>query len=125
MRIEQPGLRPRRGVSFEGCHNGSKVKTFIVLSSSEVAKRQDGWLTGRQIAWLTGLSYGSLLSLLPKWTRWKYVERKKFRLLNSPQTAYGYKLDRGFEYLAAHEDRIPWERYEREMAEDRERRGYL
>ena len=82
-------------------------------------------MTARQLAFYGGLSYDSLLSLLPKWARWRYVRRQKFPLLNSPQRAYGYKLaDRGWDYVAAHEHEIPWERFENEMEKDRKARGY-
>jgi len=124
IKIYQPGLK-RRDISFKGKFNASKAKCFLMLAYSAAAWEQEGWLTARQLAWLTGLSYASLMALLPKWKTWRYLERQRFPLQNSPRRVFCYRLaEKGHGYLKRHEHSMPLDRYESEMEADRKTRGY-
>ena len=126
MRIIQPGIKVRERAHFVVKFNSTKVKALMVLSSEdyEWVRSQGGWLTARQLSWLTGVSYASLLTLLLRWNKWQYVQRKKFPLANRCLDVWCYHItNRGLNYLEFNSDIIPFERYEAEMVEDRIKRG--
>ena len=126
IKIWQPGLK-RRIARFGGRFNSSKAKTFLILAYSETAQEQEGWLSARQLAWLTGVSYGSLLVLLRRnWLRYGYLISAKARPVNSSRIVYCYRLSaKGHGYLKRNEARMPLDRYESEMESDRRARGYI
>lgn len=127
LRIVQPGIRVRQ-VRFEGKFNASKVKSLMVLASDEYewTKNQKGWLTTRQLVWLTGLPYSSLSKLLPKWAKWQYVHQRKSHLVNSFRIVNIYHIaEKGELYLMKHDGCIPFDRYAAEMEAERLAKGYL
>lgn len=125
VRIYQPGLR-RREARFGGKFNSTKGKVFLILAYSDTATSQEGWLTARQLAWLTGVSYGSLLVLLRKWAYWGYLSSMKLPLVNSARRVYCYRLaSKGYKYLKRNQARMPLDRYESEMESDRREKGYI
>ena len=96
-------------------HNASKCKCLLVLMYSQTAKQQKGWLTARQLHLLTGISYGSILASLPKWVKWRILERRK-ALLNNGDTVYSYSAVRkGIRWFFRHQWRMPMDRYLAEM----------
>ncbi|GAI99814.1 unnamed protein product, partial [marine sediment metagenome] len=53
----------------QGKYGRSKAKCFTVLSDGR-------WYTAKQLCILTGISYPSLGSALPRWERFDYVSRE-------------------------------------------------
>ncbi|OGN91988.1 MAG: hypothetical protein A2Z75_05325 [Chloroflexi bacterium RBG_13_50_10] len=108
-------VREIKFASFRGKHNASKSKCLLMLEYSETARQQRGWLTARQLAFLTGIPYASILASLPKWVRWKIVIRKKAKL-TSGREAYIYQLaPKGRAWLFRHKWHMPLQRYHTEM----------
>jgi len=114
----------RKPPTFEGRHNASKVKAWLMLAYSPTAEGQHGWLSARQLHRLTGLPHNSLLCLLPRWCGWGYVERGVGESATG-RPLYFYRLTgKGYAYLEKWERMLPLSRYEKEMNEARARLGY-
>ena len=57
--------------SFNGKHNSTRCKVWLVLYDRLLGGKRG--LKLRELALLTGISYGSLSASLPRWIRWRYV----------------------------------------------------
>jgi DNA-binding PadR family transcriptional regulator len=101
--------------SFKCKHNATKSKCLIMLEYSATSKEQEHWHTARQLSYLTGISYGSILASLPKWVRWRIVIRKKAKLANGREVYIYQAATKGRAWLWRHKWHMPLERYQAEV----------
>ncbi len=91
---------PKRA-SFNGRHNMVKAMALIVLYARR--SNGDGGITAKALSIKSTASYRSLLSLLPKWVRWSYVQRKAIEGDYGP--IYSYSISKRGEHFL--EDIVP------------------
>ena len=121
-----PGQAGLRKAGFDGKRNASKVKVLLMLANSKAAADQHGWLSARQIFWLTGVPLGSLLALLPRYVGYQYIARAKVYLESAHRMIYVYHItERGQRYLRRNQYRMPLDRYESEIAESSMAQNYV
>ena len=72
--------------TFKGKHNEAKSKALIMLLDSK--QKDQGGLTLKQLATVSGVSYEYLKSRLGKWHEWKYVRRHITKGRNRPVYSY-------------------------------------
>lgn len=79
--------------------NYSKARVFIYLGALEQRKCALVATASKH----TGITKASLATLLPRWVKWRYLERHQFFIRNAgkaPKQQWGYRLtDRGRYYL--------------------------
>ncbi|MBI4188041.1 MAG: hypothetical protein HY529_02430 [Chloroflexi bacterium] len=96
-------------VSFNGLHNRSKAKAWLVLLESQLAGNSRG-LTTLELSHFTAISRASLASLLIHWKKWEFV-------LCHRDTGLCHWLlaVRGKEWLLRWYSAMPMLEYEREL----------
>lgn len=67
IRINTPNYVP----TFLGKHNSTRCKAWLVLYDRYLGRKRG--LTLRELAVMTGISYGSLAVSLTRWLKWRYI----------------------------------------------------
>ena len=96
--------------SFEGKHNSVKSKAFIVLYS---LREESRGITARELAARAGINHRSLITLLARWQKWRYVSRSNDKPMLSKIR------DKGIKWLTRWYPIMPFERYIEEIKEAR------
>ena len=97
--------------SFEGKHNSVKSKAFIVLYS---LKEDTRGITARELAAQAGINHRSLITLLARWQKWRYVSRS-----NDKPTLWKLR-DKGIKWLTRWYPIMPFDRYVAEIKVSRQ-----
>jgi predicted transcriptional regulator len=96
--------------SFRGKHNATRCKTWLVLYNCYLGHKRG--LTLRELAQITGISYGSLSVCLVKWVKWRYIGYQPH-----PNGRQYCILKRGRDWLKRWQETMPLEKYIDEIEE--------
>jgi predicted transcriptional regulator len=97
----RPGL-----ISFDGCHNALKAKTWLFLSQERDTGR---WYSAKELHLILGLPLHSLRTHLKRWCDWG-------RVLRRYHGVYEYRLAaKGVDWLEHWQAIMPLNRYVEEV----------